>query len=141
MERFKVHRSVCIAPLAGYAVLVGYWMLFGWGREPHAEYQYNLIPFATIYRDLQLADGLTKAWCISFLGNIGVFIPFGILLPRCWGWGFWRVLLVHSLGVAVLEVIQLLTKRGELDVDDLLLNTLGFMVGYVIHLRLRRRLS
>jgi glycopeptide antibiotics resistance protein len=129
---YKVHRSICMAALGGYGVLVTYWMLLGWGRAPQPGFQYNLLPFASIYQDFQWANGPTKAWAINFLGNIGVFIPLGALIACCWPRRFWKTLLVHSLAVASMEVIQLLTRRGKLDIDDLILNTTGMVIGYVI---------
>ena len=36
-----------------------------------------------------------------------------------------------SLGV---EVVQLLTRVGTFDVDDVLLNTIGVALGYVVYL-------
>jgi len=32
-----------------------------------------------------------------------------------------------------LELTQLLSKRGSLDVDDVILNSLGFLIGYGIY--------
>ncbi|MNP84383.1 VanZ like family protein [compost metagenome] len=45
------------------------------------------------------------------------------------------------LGVVFLEGLQLVFKRGSFDVDDLILNAAGFLLGvgiYKIYNRLRR---
>lgn len=88
----------------------------------------NLLPFATI--SLFLSGEVN--WLISFYNlaaNIGLFIPFGVALS-------WRkkkrvsLLLVPVVAISTIELLQFITKRGSLDIDDLLLNTLGFMIGY-----------
>ncbi len=41
--------------------------------------------------------------------------------------------LFYSLGLSLgVEVFQLLTRVGSFDVDDLLLNTIGGILGYVL---------
>lgn len=92
----------------------------------------NLIPFRTI--ELYLAPSpLNPAIRMQNLaGNVLLFIPFGVLLP----------LLIHrfhsiirtTVGSAAFslfyEVVQLLFGFGSFDVDDVLLNTIGGMIGY-----------
>ena len=52
---------------------------------------------------------------------------------------FWCVtLLSFELSLAV-ELIQLITKTGSCDVDDILLNTAGGMIGFACYAWLRRR--
>lgn len=65
--------------------------------------------------------------------NIVLFIPLGFLLPLIWpnkakiGWAF-----MYGLGFSVLiEMSQLLNNRQS-DVDDLLMNTAGALLGYVL---------
>lgn len=37
------------------------------------------------------------------------------------------------LGIVILEILQLVLKRGSFDVDDLILNAAGFMLGFGIY--------
>lgn len=66
--------------------------------------------------------------------NICMFVPFGILLPlcikRCRRW--WKAYLVGFLFTLFIEGIQLVTGRGIFELDDLLGNTTGTMIGYGI---------
>ena len=64
-----------------------------------------------------------------------IFMPFGFLLPimsrklR----GFFRVtFLGFELSLAV-EIVQLVSKTGSCDVDDMILNTIGVMSGFLIY--------
>jgi glycopeptide antibiotics resistance protein len=126
--------------LIGYTMLVTYGMLIGLGREMLGEYRYNFVPFDSIYHDL-ITTGINRFWLMRFMGNIVLFIPFGILLPLIWPLRYWQVLLIHTLGICVLEAMQLLTQRGMLDIDDLILNTLGMTIGYAIYQHLKRNNS
>ncbi len=71
---------------------------------------------------------------VNILGNIAMFVPLGIFLPVLWKElrRVWIALPVAVLTVVLVEVCQLFTLRGRLDVDDLLLNTLGVVFGYAL---------
>lgn len=127
--------------LAGYTLLVAYWMLFGFGRVPHDTYMYNVKPFFTIRQFLRSGDLMSGRWLVNMIGNIGVFVPFGLLMLIVLGGKLWRMLSLFLLGVVFLEGLQLVFKRGSFDVDDLILNAAGFLLGvgiYKIYNRLRR---
>ena len=105
-------------------------------------YQYNLIPFKEISRFLTYRKQLGfAAVFLNLAGNILIFMPFGFLLPTMNRKlrGFFRVILRGfelSLGV---ECVQLITKTGSFDVDDLILNTVGCVFGILIYLGIQRR--
>ncbi|WP_260405694.1 VanZ family protein [Paenibacillus sp. 598K] len=126
--------------LVAYTLLLAYWMLLGFGRTAGTEYMYNLRPFATIVHFLDVDRFNTRTWAINLIGNIGVFVPFGLLIPTALRTGWGRSLVIFLTGVAVLEVAQLLTRRGSLDIDDFILNTVGYLLGYGVWLGGRRLL-
>lgn len=115
-----------------YLVILIYWMLFGFGRTPQQDYMYNLSPFATIGQFLQFGQFATKVWVINLFGNIGVFVPFGVLMPAIFRMKPLKVYGLFLVGLITLELTQLLSRRGSLDVDDVILNSLGFFIGYGI---------
>lgn len=133
-------RTGAVLLLIGYTLLLAYWMLLGFGRIPGEAYRYNLEPFDTIRMYL---DGLRfspREQLINLAGNIGVFVPFGLLLPIAMRRGFFQSLGWFLLGIAALEITQLVTRRGSLDTDDFILNTAGFALGYAIyHINHKRR--
>lgn len=116
--------------LGGYTLLVAYWMLFAFGRRVGTDYMYNLVPFQTIKLYLDIDKFNTSTWIINLLGNVGVFMPFGVLIPIVFRCRYGRSLGIFTLWIVILELVQLLTKRGSLDTDDYLLNALGFTIGY-----------
>jgi glycopeptide antibiotics resistance protein len=121
-----------------YTLLLIYFMFFGFGRSPgnHADYMYNLRPFHTIGSYLNFAYFTGKIRVINLFGNIGMFIPFGVLIPLSARFKFAGFLLCFELGLISLEVLQLVTKRGSFDIDDIILNTFGALIGYALYKRL-----
>lgn len=120
--------------LIGYTMVLAYWMLLGFGRRfKHHDYMYNIIPFQTIKQFLQFERYNTDIWVINILGNIGVFMPFGILIPIVFGKKLFKSYMLFFVSLFTLELLQLITKRGSFDVDDLILNSVGFLIGYGIY--------
>ncbi|MCA1320367.1 VanZ family protein [Bacillus tianshenii] len=95
-----------------------------------AAHNVNLVPFSTISLFLSgNADPLVAFYNIA--ANIVLFVPFGIALK--WKRRNWFLLLIAPvLAISLIELTQHLTNRGSLDIDDLLLNTLGFFIGYLL---------
>ena len=72
---------------------------------------------------------------LNVVGNIVVFIPLGVFLPKLFAKCrklLWVGLLSLEVSIIV-EVTQLIAKVGCCDVDDLLLNTLGGILGYLVY--------
>jgi glycopeptide antibiotics resistance protein len=115
-----------------------------YGRaEGYVDYRYNLIPFYEIRRFIHSAmnNGSIRGIdiVINLMGNVLAFIPFGALIRwvRNQKTGFWIAVLYTFLFSLFIEIIQLVTRVGVFDVDDLILNTCGGAVGYGIYRILR----
>jgi len=101
----------------------------------------NLVPFITISRYLnawQVVDPMVVI--TNIYGNILAFLPFGMLGPVVLrAMGKLRGTFVYSLLLSlIIEVVQGLLGVGVVDVDDLILNVFGGVIGYgfyVIFLR------
>ena len=76
----------------------------------------------------------------NLLGNIVVFIPYGFLFPYVIkrGRNFMVMLFNAFLFVTGIEIFQLFSAFGAFDVDDILLNCFGAVIGYLLYLILRR---
>ena len=72
----------------------------------------------------------------NLFGNIVIFIPMGLLYPLCRKRkvGFVEALLVILGSTVAIEVIQFffLTSRRA-DIDDVILNLIGGLIGYLIY--------
>ena len=90
----------------------------------------NFIPFKTMFINIQ-----SLLWhdLSNLVGNIALFIPFGmflVLLSKNKGMSFIGVL-ARSLSLSLcLECLQVVFSIGIFDVDDLILNTSGGLLGY-----------
>ncbi|SDW54628.1 VanZ family protein [Paenibacillus sp. CF384] len=127
-----------------YLLLLLYWMFIGFGRSgtQWTGYRYNLVPMRTIRLYFDHADSFTPThWLVNIVGNVAVFVPFGLSIPYLFRVQMLRLTLL-SIGVLfVLELLQLLLHRGSYDIDDILLNTIGVLVGAGIYSIIRRRVS
>lgn len=66
--------------------------------------------------------------------NVVLFLPIGFLIPAIWEKARLRhVVLCGAAFSAVIEVSQLLTKRGWFEFDDIIHNTLGAVIGYGLY--------
>ena len=72
----------------------------------------------------------------NLVGNVVVFIPFGFLIPYVLkrGRNFFVMLVNAFLFVLGIEVFQLFSAFGAFDVDDILLNCAGAVLGYFFYL-------
>jgi glycopeptide antibiotics resistance protein len=121
-----------------YLILLFYLLFFSekMGRTVVTEqYRYNLTLFREIKRFYNLRYAEPKMFLLNIFGNVAAFVPFGYLVPHL-KWRstsfFFTALFSFELSLCV-ELLQLVCKLGCFDVDDLLLNTLGGMLGYLIY--------
>ncbi len=114
------------------------------GRTVHSVgYRYNLVPFKEIKRFVVWAmnsDAGFRSMIINIFGNIFFFTPLGFFVPalcKMKNKGLWTfvIALISTLSV---ETIQLITKIGSFDVDDIILNTLGAVIGFYIYIMAKR---
>lgn len=79
-------------------------------------------------------NGFSKVEWRNIILNILMFVPLGVLLPLMFNKcrTFWVTYVIGFLGTVFLEVIQLITKRGIFEIDDIFNNTLGCIIGFGI---------
>lgn len=91
----------------------------------------NFIPFESILQNIRLMDDYHNF--INFFGNIAIFIPCG-LLTRLWSNQTAKSFLLSialSFGLSLwLECAQMVFSMGSFDVDDLILNSFGGLLGW-----------
>lgn len=102
--------------------------------------QVNLTPFATlrlyVRMLLQSSNGaLVRHAFVNLAGNVIMFVPLGVFLPVIWKRlrSFWRFLLTSASLILLVEVLQYVTGLGSCDIDDLILNLPGTMLGWLCH--------
>lgn len=94
----------------------------------------NLKPFLIFEQSRILAkQGVKHYFLINFWGNIGMFLPIGFFPALLWRkWKWWKSFLC-GFGLSMfIELAQIPIQRGT-DIDDLWMNTLGAVLGYVLY--------
>ncbi len=117
--------------------LTGYFILF---REVSAHGWWDKMMFRI---DRHKGVNFIPLWSIKMygllsyqvIGNFIMLLPLGIYLPLLYKniHGFFKVLLVCMLVSASIELMQLVTNFRVTDVDDIILNTLGAGLGFIIY--------
>lgn len=107
---------------------------------PPFQGEVNLIPVRQSLTLLRyyLKNGLWDAILVNFPGNIIMFLPFGFFSGLLMDKPRWWKSALATFGVSLfIESFQLLVSRGT-DVDDLILNTVGGLLGHGCYLLLRK---
>ncbi len=96
----------------------------------------NLKPFHTIASYLKAFENGNVSMTVvrnNLLGNFLLFMPYPLFisaLSKCKN-TFW-IMFVTILTVVSVEMIQIITGLGSLDVDDMILNVSGALIAYII---------
>ena len=88
----------------------------------------NPVPFSDLFK-----EGFSFWAVFQFAANIALFVPFGVLLPAIWK-SFRRLSQTAISGALLsicIELSQLFSHRVTA-LDDLLMNTLGALLGYLL---------
>jgi len=95
----------------------------------------NLVPFKTIWEYASGSNHLRASFAVSnILGNIVVFIPFGLFMQAIRKRKtFWAGMLIILISTVVIEVVQYAFGLGATDIDDVILNTVGGVVGMLVY--------
>ena len=113
-----------------YTIFLLYLMFFGMGRFRNEDHIVRIKPIISTVWFIQE----TISWFDIIkivLGNVVMFIPFGFL-----GWIFPKLnnlknLIITFVSVIVIvEALQYFSRLGVFDVDDILLNTFGVLLGW-----------
>ena len=95
----------------------------------------NLVPFKQL-----LWFETTRDLVVNLVGNFAMFIPTGTIVPIIWPDldRFWKSIPAGMLIPICIELAQLPFAVRATDVDDLILNTAGIAVGYMVFALIRR---
>lgn len=116
--------------------LIYFLFLAEWyGRSEISEnYRYNLELFKEIKRFVTYREQLGMFVVLAnLLGNILIFVPYGFFISMAGRTrGFFKTFFCSMFLSLCVEIVQLITRVGSFDVDDILLNTIGGVLGYII---------
>lgn len=98
----------------------------------------NIIPGYTLIRFIRIIlhhqDKMLSA-IVNILGNLILFVPFGLLYPLLFpNYSDWKkTLLISFLFTLFIEASQLVFNVGIFDIDDILENVFGSMLGFYLY--------
>lgn len=107
-------------------------------RFPTPDPRPNFVPFRSIVHDLR-AGG--RDLVINLVGNLVAFLPMGLVPPLILRRRITpRQVALFSLALSLMiEIPQFLSGRRVADVDDLILNTAGGLLGHAMAVLVRGR--
>lgn len=116
-----------------YTLFLLYMMFFASGREASEISYLQLKPFITIEKFFKDTHIGKEDFLVNIIGNVFVFSPFGWLglcirkfnhlVPAA----FFFLIIISSI-----ETLQYFTGRGVADIDDVLLNSTGMLIGFLL---------
>lgn len=121
-----------------YILLLSYFLFFSerYGRDLVTD-NYNLQLFKEIKRFIKYRELIgIEGFLVNIIGNVLAFAPFGFILPllnKSYR-KFHIIAILSILFSVIIEVSQLLLKVGVFDVDDILMNSIGGILGYLCFL-------
>ena len=98
-------------------------------------FRLNFVPFVNL-----IDYEIRKEALINVIGNSFLFLPVGIVFPIVYRElnTHWKVI-VAGVGTSLsIEILQLLFFDRVTDIDDLLLNSAGYILGYGIYLLIKK---
>ena len=137
----KVVRPILWAVFGFYCLVLIYILFLSRGSLTHYSYaQYfrqftNFVPFKTIAEYIQrYNNGFRNLSVTNLFGNFVLFLPMGMALPCLFKKlnRFWKVVLWVLGMVVVVEIAQGVLRVGSIDIDDVIFNVSGAMIGYGI---------
>lgn len=98
-------------------------------------FRINVLPFVNLFEYDEMRDAI-----INFIGNTAMFIPVGMIWPLVFREldSHWKTILAGIGFSLLIEVLQLPFYDRVSDIDDLILNTVGYLMGYGIYLVIRK---
>lgn len=147
MQRKTLQKTIYYMLFVIYSLTM-LWLLFG-RQQYHRDMMdmlVNLQPLKTIRTYLYVLQNREEVYLLriaafNLFGNVVLFIPYGIFLPYLFNRlrSLWKVMLFGAVTIVCVELLQIATLRGSCDVDDLILNMMGILIGYIVfriaHLR------
>lgn len=139
-EKNNIHNEIAISmfllTLAFVFALTGISPLNGLQLRQHGVF--NIIPSHGLGIIMRCQDNFFRIK--NIFGNIIMFVPIGFLLPTIWRKyrDLYQCTLFGMLLSLSIEVMQMPLSRGT-DIDDIILNTLGVVLGYGVYIMIVSR--
>lgn len=126
---------------AGYFFALIYLLFFAFFRVGTTT-EVNWIPFGTMWPLTKYTFQSGKDWwhwIVNVPGNILFFVPAGIILQAFFKSTYIKIFGIGVVFSTLLETLQFLFQTGSCDVDDILLNATGILLGYFLFTKIKKQ--
>jgi glycopeptide antibiotics resistance protein len=128
-----------------YLAILCYLLFFsGYRQAVRGIVSYNFIPFMSILAEIRGLGPFNLGMLTNNLfGNIIAFMPLGFFIPLLHPNARklkYSILCSFALSITI-ELLQLVTRMGACDMDDVILNSIGGFCGYWFWILLCKTLS
>ena len=93
----------------------------------------QFVPFETVVAYVKNVHSFNDWFIKNLVCNLIMFVPYGFLIPTFWKEGSHKGIQIVISGCILsilIEILQYITAFGQMDIDDVILNTLGVVIGY-----------
>lgn len=133
----KIIYALSYVLFISYSILMLWEVFIGPYRSYSGVRRYNIVPLKTILSFIINANHYTT-WIvfINLAANIITFIPLGFFLP----WLFKSInslkkTLIYCFSIILfIEIMQFVLNVGIFDVDDIILNMIGSLIGFMFYM-------
>ena len=134
-KKLLLNKKFIAASLIIYTILLIYLMFLGFGRlqlrATHRIYRFQMTPTGIpLWFPKHLEFYSLRLWILS-LGNLLLFVPFGVLIPRIFNLKYPRFILGFLISITSLEILQMVTYLGSFDINDIIINSIGATIGFL----------
>jgi glycopeptide antibiotics resistance protein len=121
----------------GYSLSLSYLVFFARRRRHLDERFLNLIPVRNTLKNFAILDTNSAKdlynYYSNLAGNILLFVPLPFVISLLYKAKNRKIILLIAVGVSVvIELIQYTFMIGVADIDDILLNTMGAVLGLIL---------
>ena len=128
-----ISKGIMCLLFASYVFVFAYLTLINRSGNRYALW---LNPFAIIFKELKNGE-----FPYETLLNVLLCIPLGLTLPLTKkGISYKHVILVGLIVSLTTETLQLFTHRGDFETKDIIMNTLGTVIGYTIYRKILEKI-
>ena len=138
----KNRKQIRIVIFIAYSFFIIYYTVLS--RTAGVEHRADL-RFMWAYREMLTGNPKWKVFVLQNICNILFFVPFGLLFPKiciripAFKNRHWLTVLTSGMLFSIfIEVTQYITCCGLCEIDDVLCNGLGSLIGYWLYLALLR---
>jgi len=144
-RQFSVKRELQLLPVYVCIAVISRFVFFGFhlenGKIPLLKVGFSSnVTDMVSYKTFTFLTERYDGWLLNIIGNIAMFIPVGIVWPICFRQinSIWKTVLAGAGYSLLIELLQLLCPERHTDLDDLILNTTGVLLGALIVFSIRK---